>query len=232
MGHFAARCKCCITFCVIRSDMSPCQMSSKKHHCVWSMLLAGSCKTSWANVPGPSSFVQRASASSLQFCGCRIHSQDLPCCGANCGLAPPHLQVDERSRSQCLGLHSAFRHGERYLQLSAPCSHEAALMSFSSHVLPDMFLFHGHAWPCTSVHVSIAHAISGFAARRARLGAFGAPGEKMIFQAARAEYKCLVCAWSPGPGFRLQVCSGCFQAFYCDGVCQAQHWHMHKALCR
>ena len=127
IDHVAARCKCCITFCVIRSDMSPCQMSSKKHHCVWSMLLAGSCKTSWANVPGPSSFVQRTSASPLQLCGRRVHSQDLPCCGANCGLAPPHLQVDERCWSQCLG---AFRHEEQCLQLSAPCSHEAALMLF------------------------------------------------------------------------------------------------------
>ena len=85
---------------------------------------------------------------------------------------------------------------------------------FSSHVMSGMFLFHGHAWPYTFVHESIAQVISGFAARRARLDALGAPGEKMIFQAARAEYKCLVCAWSPGPGFRLQVCSGCPQAFY------------------
>ena len=130
------------------------QTSSKKHHCVWSMLLAGSCKTSWANVPGPSSFVQRASASSLQFCGWRIHSQDLPCCGASCGLAPPHLQADERSKSQCLGLCSAFRHGERCLQLSAPCSHEAALMSFC---LPMCCLacfcsmvMHGHTLSYTS----------------------------------------------------------------------------------
>ena len=99
-------------------------------------------------------------------------------------------------------------------------------------VLLGMFLFHSHACPGTIVHESVAHIISGFAARRARLDAVSAPGEKIIFQAARAEYKCLACAWSPGPGFRLQVCSGCFQAFYCDGVCQAQHWHMHKAFCR
>ena len=149
IDHVAARCKCCITFCVIRSDMSPCQMSSKKHHCVWSMLLAGSCKTSWANVPGPSSFVQRASASSLQFCGWRIHSQDLPCCGASCGLTPPHLQADERSKSQCLGLCSAFRHGERYLQLSAPCSQEAALMSF---FFPCDVWHVFVPWSCVAIH--------------------------------------------------------------------------------
>ena len=181
------------------SDMGFYQASSKKHHCVRSMLLAGSCKTSWANVPGPSSFVQRASASSLQFCGWRIYSQDLPCCVANRGLATPDLQVDGRSRPQCLGLCSAFRHEERFSQLSAPCSHEAALISFSSHVLLGMLLFHGHACPGIIMHESAAHIISGFAARRARLDALGAPGEKMIFQAARAEYKCLVCAWSPGP---------------------------------
>ena len=52
---------------------------------------------------------------------------------------------------------------------------------FSSHVLPGMFLFHGHAWPSTFVHESIAHVISGFAARRARLDALGARGEKIIF---------------------------------------------------
>ena len=62
---------------------------------------------------------------------------------------------------------------------------------FSSHVLSGMFLFHGHAWPSTFVHESIAQVISGFAARRARLDALGTPGEKIIFQAARAEIQVL-----------------------------------------
>ena len=91
------------------------------------MMLTGSREARRADVSSPSSFVQRTSASLLQFCGRRVHLQDLPCRGTNCGLAPPHLQVDERCWSQCLG---AFRHEEQCLQLSAPCSHEAALMLF------------------------------------------------------------------------------------------------------
>ena len=133
------------------SDTSLCQ-TSNKHDCIWSMLLAGPCETRWANVPGPNSFVQRTNASPLQLRGRCINSQDLPCRGANCGLAPPHLQADERSRTQCLSLHSAFCHSVTKSNHQHPAAMKLHSCLFPSHVLPGMFLFHGHdqAFPYTS----------------------------------------------------------------------------------
>ena len=44
--------------------------------------------------------------------------------------------------------------------------------------------------------------------------------------------KCHHCGAGPGPGSKLQACSGCKTACYCGRSCQAADWAQHKTVCK
>jgi hypothetical protein len=50
--------------------------------------------------------------------------------------------------------------------------------------------------------------------------------------AAKKEYCCAQCGTTTSDRKKMQACSVCKTAYYCNRACQVAHWELHEPVCK